>query len=247
MTLWNFTSSVTPLIPRTIHIWQTNLDVTPKQITHLQDTLSIEESQRATRFKFPHLQQRFIAAKGILRILLGKYLNQLPGSIKFSYGSYGKPELDPQLFSTSSLQFNQSDSKSFALYAFTKQHPIGVDIECIRTDIEAFSLAKRFFSPSEIVALKNQPAEQQITAFFRIWTRKEAFIKAVGEGLSFPLNEFEVNLDEESAKLLSIRTNAMVAAQWTLLTLKPSSGYIGAVAVEDKIDQVKLFNYQLDI
>lgn len=244
MTSWNFTSTVPPLTPRIIHIWQANLDLSPERIRHLQTILSPEESQRASRFKFLHLQQRFIAAKGILRTLLGTYLNQSPGSIKFSYGPHGKPELDPQLFSTHSLHFNQSDSKTFALYAFTKSHPVGVDIEYIRTDIEALPLAKRFFSPNETIALNNQPPEQQIPAFFRIWTRKEAFIKAVGEGLSFPLDEFEVNLDEESAKLLSIYTSTVAAARWTLLTLKPNTHYIGAAAVEAPIDQVKLFNYQ---
>lgn len=247
MTLWKPTSRVLPLTPGTIHIWQADLELSPKQINQLQTTLSLEEAQRAARFKFAHLQQRFIAAKGILRILLGKYLNKSPESILFSYGSHGKPELNTQLFQTSSLHFNQSDSMTFALYAFTKASPIGVDIERIREDIEALSLAERFFSPNETVALKNQSPQQQIPAFFRIWTRKEAFIKAVGEGLSFPLHEFEVNLDEESAKLLSIRASAEAAAQWTLLTLNPGINYIGAVAVEAKINQIKLFNYQLDL
>lgn len=247
MTLWKPTSEVPPLLSDAIHIWHANLELSSTQISHLQTILSMEESQRAARFKFSYLRQRFIAAKGILRILLGKYLNQSPKNIIFSYGSHGKPELDYELFSTSSIHFNQSDSKTFALYAFTKSNPIGVDIECIRTDIEALSLAERFFSANETITLKNQPPEQQIAAFFRIWTRKEAFIKAIGEGLSFPLDEFEVNLDEESAKLLTIRANARAAAQWTLLTLQPNTGYVGAVAVEAKIDQIKLFNYQLDI
>ncbi len=224
-----------------IHIWRANLEISPEQVNYLQTLLSEAEFNRAARFKFPQLQQRFIAAKGTLRILLSKYLGCSPKTVVFSYGSHGKPELVSKIFRSEPLYFNQSDTNLFALYAFTKINPVGVDIEWIRNDIEALSLAERFFAPNETIALQSQPPEQQITAFFRIWTRKEAFIKAIGEGLSFPLHDFEVNLDKNFAKLKSIHADTLKATKWTLEDLQPSEDYIGAVAVEGRVDKIELY------
>lgn len=183
-----------------------------------------------------------MASRGTLRFLLGKYLNLFPTIIKFQYSSYGKPSVVEQ-DQKRLVQFNLSHSGSFSLFGFTLGRSIGIDVELIRPNVVEEEIAERFFSPMETRTLRSLPAERQAEAFFRCWTRKEAFIKARGDGLSLPLDQFDVSLgpDEPSA-LLHTAFDPQEASRWSLYHLDVQQGYAAAVATEGSGHHVKLFS-----
>lgn len=194
--------------------------------------LSADERERAERFHFRRDRDHFIAARGLLRLLLSRYLGLPPQQLSFSYSPYGKPSLAAER-DRARLRFNVSHSQGIALYAFTLEREIGVDVEYIRQDVVGESVAEHFFSAQEVASLRSLPAEVQPQAFFNCWTRKEAFIKARGEGLSFPLDQFDVSLvPGEPAALISTRNDLLEASRWSLQTLPVEEGYVAALAVE---------------
>lgn len=213
-----------PLSSNRIHVMCASLERSAAEIEHFQQTLFDDERERAAKFRFEVHRRRFIVARGLLRKALSAYLGVAPRDIQFSYGSKGKPALVG-----SSLQFNVSHSEEVAVYAFAVDMPLGVDVEHIRplNDLEA--IAQRFFSPGEWHAIEALPAEERVHAFFRCWTRKEAYIKATGDGLSYPLNQFEVSVNGP-AKMLGIEGNAAEASQWSMHDIALPEGYIGALA-----------------
>src|SRR5215218_2785116 len=161
-----------------VHVWRVSLDITLLQLESLLKKLSADEVARAGRFRFERDRKRFITARGMLRQLLGCYLREDPHKLQFDYTPYGKPILA----STSNyhhLSFNLSHSGEFALYAVTRGRSIGVDIERIRNDIAVEQIAQRFFSPGEISAIERIHKNRH-EVFFQYWTRKEAFLKAIG-------------------------------------------------------------------
>ncbi len=173
-------------------------------------------------------------ARGLLRQLLGSYL-QLPGQdIAFVYGDHGKPELAaPQ--AQSGLCFNISHAQGVALLAFARHCEVGVDIEQVRPLDDGEQIAERFFSRNEVAVFTAVPPEQKPQAFFNCWTRKEAFIKVIGEGLSCPLDSFDVTLKPgEPAELLQVKGSREAAARWKLENLEPAEGYAGAVIAEGR-------------
>lgn len=175
--------------------------------------LSADERERAARFHFLKDREHFIAARGLLRLLLSRYLDLPPQQLSFSYSPYGKPALAGERDCTS-LRFNVSHSHGVALYAFTLEREVGVDVEYIRQDVVGESIAEHFFSAQEVTSLRALPAGVQPQAFFNCWTRKEAFIKARGEGLSFPLDQFDVSLvPGEATALISTRNDPQEAAR----------------------------------
>jgi 4'-phosphopantetheinyl transferase len=205
----------------------------------LRLTLSEDERARSARFHFERDRVRFVVARGALRNILGHYLNVPPGSLRFGYGAHGKPSLLPEFVMGSSglaagkLEFNVSHSHTLALVAVAQGRALGVDIERLRADASERQLAERFFSAQEVSALCALPDAQQPRAFFDCWTRKEAYIKARGEGLSFPLAEFDVSLQPGMpATLLCVRGDALEAGRWSLRTLDVGPGYAAALAVE---------------
>ncbi|HKG53037.1 MAG TPA: 4'-phosphopantetheinyl transferase superfamily protein, partial [Anaerolineales bacterium] len=149
----------------------------------------------------------------------------------FYYNQYGKPFLAPE-FSSYLLNFNLSHSGSMALYAITRNMEIGVDIECIQSDFEYEEIAQRFFSVNEVAVLRTIPTEKKLEAFYNCWTRKEAYIKALGKGLSLPLDSFEVSFAPWESPLLITKAGPQERSLWTLLNLKPGPGYMGALAVK---------------
>lgn len=223
-----------------IHIWRASLDLSTAQIEQLWPLLSPEEQQRALRYKFAQHQRRFTAARGRLRIILSRYIAESPDKIRFVYNAFGKPQLDNKIHPT--LEFNASDSNEMALFAISTAEPVGVDLECMQKEIEAEAIAERFFSAAEIQQLQALPVAEKIAGFFKIWTRKEAFIKALGQGLSFPLKDFDVNLNEPAA-LLAVRRDEYIADEWLLFTLHPGEDYIGALAVRGKKKTLKLWEF----
>ncbi len=203
----------------------TNLNRTPQDLTALYHHLSPGERERAARFRLEKHRSRFVAARGTLRELIGKYLGCGPESVEFNYGANGKPHLVE-----ASLEFNASHSEDYALYAFTLTVPLGVDIEQVRAIASLEAIAQSFFSPAERAELLRISAAGRLEAFFNCWTRKEAFVKAVGDGLSYPLDRFDVSLSEP-ARLLTIDGSTSSASEWSLFTVAPARGYVGAVAI----------------
>ena len=185
------------------------------------------EQARALRFHFEHHRQRFIVSHAYLRTLLSSYLSIDPAAIVYSYQTHGKPQVN----NTLGLHFNMSHSGDYALYAFA-HHEIGVDIEALRESIDKGAIAQRFFSATEAAYLNSLQGEVQRQAFFRAWTRKEAWLKAQGSGLHYPLNQCEVSMDSDnSAALLSLAGDTSAAATWGLYPVAVPSGYLAAVAV----------------
>src|SRR5574341_764044 len=215
-----------------IQIWLVPLEPPAAHLRYLQGLLSPDERQRAGRFHFERDRLRFIASRGTLRCILSDYLGMPPESFGFRYGSNGKPALSEDC-NPSDLRFNLSHSREMALYAFLLHHEIGVDIEHVQAVQNLETVARRFFSTGEYETLRSLPEEQKLEAFYNCWTRKEAYIKACGDGVSQPLDRFDVSLAlDEPAQLLSIDGSQAEASRWYLCGFKPAPGYIAALAVE---------------
>lgn len=228
------------LKPNTIHIWSVNFIVNDEAFNVYHSLLSEDEKLRASRFKFYKDKRCYVVTKGVLRLLSERYLNIDAKDIKFEYEDYGKPKFKHK----TNLNFNVSHSGDIAIIGFVFDHTIGVDIEKIKNDFDTFEIAANFFSKKEISALREIPKSEQHIAFYRCWTRKEAFIKAKGTGLSFPLNEFAVTLDSDlEAKLIETQWDISEKEQWQLSSFIPSKDYIAAHIVDSKIENTQYFNW----
>ena len=225
-----------------IHLWSARLDPPADVLQQCAGVLSEDEHCRAERFRFGSLRDRYIAGRGTLRLLLGRYLDADAASIALSYQAHGKPQLGPR-WNTYGLEFNVSHSHELAVYAFTRGNLIGVDVEQIRPMPNVAGLLERFFSPQEVRQWQQVPAERQLRAFFLGWTRKEAWLKAVGSGLSFPLDQFCVTMDE-TAQVLSIRGDANEAAGWWLESCEPCDDYVASVAIRRKVAMVRKWQFR---
>jgi 4'-phosphopantetheinyl transferase len=207
-----------------IHVLCAGMQRSGEEIERLHETLSDDERQRAARFRFDIHRRRFIAARGLLRQALSEYLGTPAHEIRFSYGAKGKPAI-----AGSPLQFNVSHSEEMAVYAFALEMPLGIDVEHIRPLDDLEAIAHRFFSPGEWTAIEAMRPEKRIDAFFRCWTRKEAYIKATGDGLSYPLNKFDVSVTGP-AQMLSVEGDLSEASLWSMHDIALPEGYFGALA-----------------
>ena len=231
--LWPAAAVGRSLGDKEVHVWCAHLEPPAGQLTSLQQILAEEEAQRAARFRFWRHRRRYIAGRGILRVLMGSYLNMAPEDVKFSYSEYDKPFLPDH-----NIQFNLAHSEAYALYAFCLTADIGIDLEKIRILKDADNIAARFFAPTEYARFRTVPQEDKYEAFFRCWTRKEAFIKAVGEGLSYPLADFDVAFEPEKAQINSIRGSKAAAQRWSLFPLSALPEYTAALVVEGREWQI---------
>ena len=204
--------------PPDIHVWTFSLDVSPSVLIVLEGFLSPAEIERARRFVSDQHRNRFKAGRGIMRILLSRYVREEPGKLEFNYGPHGKPFL-AGAFAQSQLHFNLAHAERLALLAVARGGPIGVDLEKIRPITEADQLATDFFPSLESDALRNLPPEEKAAAFLNLWTRKEAVLKAEGRGLG--------NLPHEKEPARSILRN-----------FEPVPGFVAALAVLTEIDTV---------
>ena len=228
------------LTGRAVHVWPVSTYAPDAVVERFRALLAPDEADRADRFRFPHLRQSFMLARGALRVLLGRYLNTAPGDIEFVYGSKGKPALPVG----NRLQFNASHSGDLALFAFTLDCEIGVDVEPIRPMLDIENVAKRFFCAEEAEELMSLPAGQREHGFFLCWTRKEAYIKATGDGLSTPLDAFRVTLRPGvPANLVHLQRDRMAAEAWTLQDLTSAPGYAAALAYRDSPRPLKTFPF----
>lgn len=213
-----------------LDVFAVNLDAPEDVRARLWSHLSPEERQNAETFVFPEHQQRYVVGRGMLRELLAPRLGIPPGGIEFIGNAYGKPRL-ADVHRAPELNFNVSHSGSLALYAFCRDRDVGVDVELMREIEDADDLAERFFSPAEAAALAALPVDQKSPAFLACWTRKEAFIKAIGLGLSCPLDAFDVSLEPDApARLLRIDPSIDSVSSWSMQGFRPRDGYIAAVA-----------------
>jgi 4'-phosphopantetheinyl transferase len=221
-----------------IHIWRVHLDLPVEQIAQLSQILSEDEQARAERFRLPQHRQRFIAARGMLRQLLGAYL-ALPGDrLSFEYSSRGKPSLAPSM-GGANLEFNLSHSQDLAVYGFTLARRIGIDLEYLRSATDVGAIASRFFAAQESEIINNLVGEKQQQAFFQIWTAKEAYLKATGEGLAGSLAAVEISWsDERPICLLSLPDNPV--ADWFLHDFIPATDYVATLAVEGLTEANKI-------
>ncbi|MEH2323380.1 MAG: 4'-phosphopantetheinyl transferase HetI [Nostoc sp.] len=223
------------LLQDEIHVWRIELDQPELQLQNLAATLSSDEITRAERFYFHEHRQRFIAGRGIVRTILGRYLGIQPLQVQFNYQHRGKPVL-ADTFADSGLEFNLSHSQGLGLCAVNCTRQIGVDLEYIRPMSDLEALAKRFFLPREYEMLRSLSPNQQQEVFFRYWTCKEAYLKATGDGLS-QLEQVEVSLTPtEPAKL-------QISEDWSLFELVPANNYVAAVAVENFAWNLKCWQY----
>jgi 4'-phosphopantetheinyl transferase len=227
-----------------VHVWQTNLDVAASDFTQLRQILSRDERARADRFHFEVDRRRGIIGRGYLRLLLGQILDLPANELQFEYDEFGKPALIPG--QGRPLQFNVSHSGELILIAITTGRAVGVDVERIRTDLDPDSIAAQFFSASERKILASLPGPARYRAFFACWTRKEAYLKAKGVGLSLPLDQFDVSfLPDEEPQLLATRPDPAEARHWRLWALDPSVDYAGALAVQGSAWKLKCWNWDL--
>lgn len=211
-----------------VHVWCVRLARPSAVVAALFTKLSSDERARAAKFHFEEDRQHYVVGRAVLRTLIGGYEGVEPTAVTITYGPHGKPALPD-----SHLRFNVSHASGVALLAFTRGREIGVDVEPVRPLDDADRVARRFFSDQEYAVYTAVPDAQKPQAFFNCWTRKEAFIKAIGEGLSCPLKSFAVTLrPDEPARLVQIRGSQTEAARWQLHSLTPLPGTVGAVLAE---------------
>ncbi|HEX5159842.1 MAG TPA: 4'-phosphopantetheinyl transferase superfamily protein [Ktedonobacterales bacterium] len=226
-----------------IHIYRVFLDQPPGHVHWLTTILAPGERERAQRFHFERDRQRYVVGRASLRMLLARYVGAEPQSLEFQYGRHGKPELAAPR-QASLLSFNVAHSEGIALYAVTRNHVIGADIERVRSLVHFDLMAELYFAAEERVALQglSMPARQM--AFFTCWTRKEAFMKALGLGMSIPLDSFAVSVaPTDSARLLRIAGSIEDAARWSLYALTPDSGFVATVAVQGPPTSLRLWSW----
>lgn len=231
------TETFEPLDRRRIDVWAVRLPESQDLAMRFRPILTRDETDRADRFLFDHLQYRFIVSRGALRVLLARYLGGAPAGIRLRYGSKGKPFLE-----NPELQFNASHSSGLALFGFTRGCELGIDVERIRPLTEIREIAGQFFCPEEASELMSLSPDERTQSFFLCWTRKEAYIKAVGDGLWLPLDSFRVALKSSDPPRFHHLGESQTEAQaWTLHNLEPAPQYAAALAYRDRPRSVRLF------
>ncbi len=211
-----------------VTVWRASLAVSPKRTEAYVALLAPDEAERAARFRFKRDRNRYIAGRGILRVLLATALETAPESLRFFYAPHGKPALI-QTEDAPQLDFNLAHSDDSALLAFAWDRPLGVDLEAIKPDTPCDELAQNFFSEVERAAYFALPEALRRSAFFRVWTRKEAYVKARGAGLSLPLAQFDVSLGPKNARLTATRPDSNEAQRWRMENLSLGDDFAGAL------------------
>lgn len=239
---WRLPPSGLTLVPDQVHLWRVWLEVSAADRTRLGQFLSGSELERAARFHFARDRERYIAGRGALRVILAGYLHIRPEQVEFGYGPYKKPALAS---GPDNFEFNISHSYTLMLVAVSMRRMVGVDLERVRPLDDFERLAQSIFSARENEALAAVPKPHRLQSFFACWTRKEAFIKAVGQGLYYPLDQFDVSLKpDEPAALLRVKNNPQASTGWSMQTLTPAPGYVGALVVECGPCELKFWQYQ---
>jgi 4'-phosphopantetheinyl transferase len=215
---------------RQVHVWRASLEVSTARRAQLERTLSPDERERASRFRRALDRERFLVGRGVLRDIVSRYLGQSPSQVRLRCDAYGKPFLAPN-DAPVRLDFNLSHSMNLAVYAISGGSSVGIDVERIQPEIDCDRLAAQFFSPCEHRALQALHRGVRSEAFFACWTRKEAYLKARGLGLSVPLDHFDVSVGPGApAQVLAARGELITDTPWWIQECVPASGYLAAVA-----------------
>lgn len=216
-----------------MHLWRADAESFSMHERMLTALLSKAELEKANRFKQKRDRNRSILARAVLRDILGRYMDINPRCLQFLVTDRGKPILNPETHANAP-RFSVSHSRNIILVAFAREHDIGVDVESVRTDLDVIEMAQRFFAPSELDELLGLPATSRVRAFFDGWTRKEAYLKARGEGIGPGLERFAVTMAPgEPARLISDDRYPEQVALWCLCDIPFGSDYAAAVAIHN--------------
>jgi len=215
-----------------VHIWYASVEQSHDRMAEFYPLLSPDEKARAERFYFERDRDRYITGRGLLRVLLAGYLDMEPSRIQFEYGPCRKPKLTT-IIDDNRLEFNLSHSNDLVVYSFCRNRRVGIDVEHIHPMADEQRLAEEFFSTPESAYLRSLSGDLKLKAFFKLWTCKEAFVKASGDGLAKPMDQFEIQLvDGDHAQLVSLESNQGQHTHWRLQTFEPIPGYQAALAFE---------------
>jgi len=228
---WSDPPDVLTLTHDDVHVWRVALDVHEDAVCQFEDSLAADEQLRADRFELAQDRRRFVVRRGALRVVLGWYLTTSPDRLRFEWNRYGKPSLAAQA-GARPIRFNLAHSADMAVIAVTHGREVGVDVERLDTRFDSLEIAERFFSPDEAAALRGRSPSAQSRAFLHCWTRKEAYLKARGLGLIWPLDRFEVSASPGHAALLTVCDDPTELSRWCVQDLNTEPGYVGALVVE---------------
>ena len=223
-----------------VHVFRADLDRAEPILDRLEPLLSEDEIARADRFVLPEVRKRFVAGRGLLRVLLAGHLGTDPSALAFCYGPHGKPALEGP---PHRLSFNLSHSAHMVVCAVSRSGELGIDVERLRPAVKYEAIARRFFSPHETAALLALPPASRPRAFFACWTRKEAYIKAKGGGLTIPLSSFDVSLAPGEPVALLRAADPDETRRWVLHELDPSPGFVAALAVDRRVKELRRFSW----
>jgi len=230
MPCWEIVSRPPVLEDDEVHVWRAALDRSPSQIQSLCQVLSSDEMASGSCIRLPNHKAHFLAAHGLLRIILGHYTGRQPAELQFLRGPQGKPFLRPQT-GRDDVRFNMSHSGGLALYALTRGREIGIDVEQINPDFKVEEIVKHTLSPRELVTINRLPPQAKRDMFFRHWTLKEAFLKGTGLGLSLAPDQIAVSLTDDGVELETLEAPGQ-SSGWSLHVLDPGPGFAAALAVE---------------
>jgi 4'-phosphopantetheinyl transferase len=231
------------LAPGDVHVWRLALDLPAEDVASLESLLAPDERALGQRMRRERDRARFVVARGRLRAVLGRYSQQAPAALGFAYGAFGKPRLDPP-GDAAGLAFNVSHAYGLALIAVTAGREVGVDLERVRGDVDASTIAAQFFSAPERAFIAERAAAGDVEAFFQLWTAREAFVKARGEGLSLPFDAFRVSVSADGQALtLEVPGHPDAAARWSLVPLAPAVGFRAALAVEGPVGRLDCWEW----
>jgi 4'-phosphopantetheinyl transferase len=229
-----------------VHLWLASLQQPGEVFSHLAGVLSPTEQGRANRFHFERDRRRFMTGRGILRILLSRYLEIEPAQVQFRYGPRRKPFLLEEQ-GASGLRFNLAHSNELALYSFTGRGEVGVDLEYMLRVADLSQVASHSFSRAEQAALQALPESQKVEGFYTCWTCKEAYLKALGDGLARPLDQFDVSFTPgEPSRLLRVEDDPLEVDRWWIEAFSPAAGYTAALAVEAPARVVSSWEWSAD-
>lgn len=230
------------LHPAEVHLWRVFVSGAAASEAAAGGALSEDERARASRFRFAADRDRFVASRAALRRILASYLGAAPASLVFGAGPHGKPFLDAPAHGRS-LRFSLSHSGDLALVAVSLEREVGVDVERVRSRADLEGFTARYFSPRERDALARVPPGDRLRAFLEIWTLKEAYLKACGDGLARALDAFDVTVDEAPSRLAAVRDRPGEAARWTLQRVEVGDEFVAALAVEGRGWQLRQLDW----
>jgi 4'-phosphopantetheinyl transferase len=223
-------------------VWRADLDVPGEDVERFGQQLSADEHARAGRLRFERDRKRYITGRGILREILARYIGTEPAALCFSYGEHGKPELVGE--GEYGLRFNVAHADAVFLCAVAESHEVGVDVERVEHFDGIDDVAEEMFSLAERAVYRSLPPDERVDAFAACWTRKEAFIKAIGEGLSYPLHQFDVSLAPgDTPALLRIGGSLDAAAHWCMAAMNPAADYVAAVVAAASVHRFRYLDF----